>query len=167
MSYAVVYSSNTGNTTMLAECVKSVLPAEELIYFGTPAPEALQADIIFVGSWTDKGTCSSETGEFLKKLNGKQVYIFGTAGFGGDPGYFTGIGERMAKNLPADSTLLGCYICQGKMPRAVRSRYEAMAEKEPEKAKPMLDNFDRALSHPDRQDLEQLEKEVLNLLKRI
>lgn len=53
------------------------------------------------------------------------------------------------------------------MPRAVRSRYEAMAEKEPEKAKPMLDNFDRALSHPDRQDLEQLEKEVLNLLKRI
>ena len=144
-----------------------MLPPEELLYFGKPVPEAAQADILFVGSWTDKGTCSSEIETFLKSLEGKQVYIFGTAGFGGDPSYFSGIGERMAENLPDSNTLLGYYLCQGKMPAAVRSRYEAMAKTDPQKAKPMLDNFDRALSHPDQQDLRGLEKEISALLKRI
>ena len=114
MSYAIVYSSNTGNTAQLAQRIKHILPPKELIYFGAPAVEATQADILFVGSWTDKGTCSLEIDHFLNRLNNKRVYLFGTAGFGGSPTYFAQIGERMAQNLSSGNVLLGYYLCQGK-----------------------------------------------------
>ena len=44
------------------------------------------------------------------------------------------------------------------MPQAVRSRYEAMEDSPRRTA--MLENFDRALSHPDPQDLELLQAAV-------
>lgn len=167
MSFAIVYSSHTGNTAQLAQRIKCFLPANKLIYYGVPATEALRADILFVGSWTDKGTCCPEITQFLNGLENKRVFLFGTAGFGGSSAYFAQIGERMAQNLPSSNVLLGYYLCQGKMPQAVRTRYEAIAQTEPQKAKPMLDNFDRALSHPNQKDLDELEKAVSDLLKNI
>ncbi len=47
-------------------------------------------------------------------------------------------------------------MCQGKMPQAVRRRYEAMEESP--RRQIMLDNFDRALSHPNEGDLTALEQ---------
>jgi hypothetical protein len=58
------------------------------------------------------------------------------------------------------NTVIGEFMCQGKMPQSVRDRYVKMKEK-PDHA-PNLDeliqNFDRALSHPDNEDLERLEE---------
>ena len=45
-------------------------------------------------------------------------------------------------------------MCQGKMPLAVKERYEAMPDSPQRTA--MLENFQRALSHPDAQDLAAL-----------
>ena len=158
MIYAIVYSSQTGNTALLAQRLKDCLPQSGLLYFGAPHEEATRAEVLFVGSWTDKGSCCPEIATFLKSLQGKQVFLFGTAGFGGAEAYFAQIIQRMAQNLPQDCKLLGSYLCQGKMPPAVRARYEAMAQQDPEKARPMLENFERALSHPDQADLEGLER---------
>ena len=36
MSYAIVYSSRTGNTAMLAQAVREALPQEDCRYFGAP-----------------------------------------------------------------------------------------------------------------------------------
>lgn len=55
MSYAIVFSSQTGNTKLLAEALKNSLPQEECLYIGTPDPKALNADTLYVGFWTDKG----------------------------------------------------------------------------------------------------------------
>lgn len=58
-------------------------------------------------------------------------------------------------------------MCQGKMPQSVRDRYVKMKEK-PDHA-PNLDeliqNFDRALSHPDNEDLDRLEEIIRRDLK--
>ena len=64
--------------------------------------------------------------------------------------------------LDGSNTVIGSFMCQGKMPVSVRQRYEAM------KAKPLhipnldalIENFDKALSHPDAADLEQLKQAV-------
>lgn len=166
MTYAIVYSSQTGNTALLAQRLKDCLPRQGLLYFGFPDAAALEAEVLFVGSWTDKGSCCPEIATFLKSLQGKQVFLFGTAGFGGAEAYFAQITQRMAQNLPQDCKLLGSYLCQGKMPPAVRARYEAMALQDPEKARPMLENFDRALSHPDQADLAGLERAVAEAWER-
>lgn len=154
MSYSIVYSSRTGNTALLAQTIRDTLPASDCVYFGAPDAKALAADTIYAGFWTDKGTCDEQIAQFLQNLNGQKVFLFGTAGFGGAPAYFEQILNRVRENLPETTELIGSYMCQGKMPAAVRARYEAM-EDNPRRAA-MIENFDRALSHPDAQDLDAL-----------
>ena len=162
MKYAIVFSSQTGNTKQLAEVVSSVLPQADLCFFGSPSQEALQAERLFIGFWTDKGKADADTLDFLKQLRGKRVFLFGTAGFGGSAPYFEKILAATRKALDGSNTVIGSFMCQGKMPVSVRQRYEAM------KAKPLhipnldalIENFDKALSHPDAADLEQLKQAV-------
>lgn len=58
--YTVVYNSLTGNTKLLADTIKSVLPNNN------------NDDIVFVGFWTDKGNADSKTIEYLKLLRNKR-----------------------------------------------------------------------------------------------
>ena len=150
----VFYSSKTGNTRLLAQTVAQALPPEDCLYFGPPAPQALDAQVLYVGFWTDKGTCDEGVANFLHQVTDQQVFLFGTAGFGGAPAYFDQILTRVEANLEGRGTVVGRFMCQGKMPRAVRDRYAAMEESPRRTA--MLENFDRALSHPDQADLDAL-----------
>lgn len=158
MSYSIVYSSRTGNNALLAQTIRDTLPASDCVHFGAPDAKALAADTIYAGFWTDKGTCDEQIAQFLQSLSGQKVFLFGTAGFGGAPAYFEQILNRVRENLPETTELIGSYMCQGKMPAAVRARYEAM-EDNPRRAA-MIENFDRALSHPDAQDLDALANAV-------
>ena len=154
MSSAIVSSSVTGNTALLAQTIREALPRESCCYFGAPDPQALSAERIYVGFWTDRGTCDAAAAQFLRQLTGQTVFLFGTAGFGGDGAYFQRILERAEENLGPEVRVVGTYMCQGKMPPAVRRRYQAM-EDGPRKTA-MLQNFDRAASHPDQEDLARL-----------
>ena len=154
MKYAIVYSSRTGNTKLLAQAIADALPSEDCLYFGPPSSQALEAQRLYVGFWTDKGTCDSETQDFLSSLTHQDVFLFGTAGFGGTPAYFEKILSSVQAHIPASTHISGSYMCQGKMPQAVRQRYEAMEDSPRRTA--MLENFDRALSHPDQDDLHKL-----------
>ena len=167
MKYAIVYSSRTGNTKMLAERIKDFSGDKDCIYFGLPSEEALNAQRIYVGFWTDKGSCDEDTAKFLKMVEGKEVFLFGTAGFGENQEYFDKILKRTAKNLPKTSKIIGRFMCQGKMPMSVRERYEKMSLS-PIKIpnlKGMIENFDKALTHPNEDDLKALEEEIIDLNK--
>ena len=84
---AIIYKSLTGNTRQVAEAIRDALGGEEIVYFGEPKTD-IAADLYFVGSWTDKGSCDGEIGEYLKLLSGKKLAIFGTAGYGGSEEYY-------------------------------------------------------------------------------
>ena len=159
MSYSIVYSSKTGNTALLAQNLRGYLGEESCLYFGPPSAQALEAQRIYVGFWTDKGTCNEETAQFLATLTGHEVFLFGTAGFGGEAAYFAKILTMVKEEIPEGVPVIGEYMCQGKMPDTVRRRYEQM-EDSPRK-QIMLDNFDRALAHPNREDLENLKQAAL------
>lgn len=156
MRYAVLYSSGTGNTEQVARAIYAALPAGqarlEAVGPDTAAPEE---EVLFLGFWTDKGACPPAMQALLARLTGKQVILFGTAGFGGSQAYFDAILQRVKALVPADNTVLGGWMCQGRMPAAVRARYETMAAQNPgdPKAASFLANFDQALSHPDQADL--------------
>ena len=49
MSYAIVYSSHTGNTALLAQTIRETLPQEDCVYFGAPDPSALTAETVYDG----------------------------------------------------------------------------------------------------------------------
>lgn len=164
MTCSIVTSSKTGNTALLARTIAGCLPQGVCLYDGAPAAEAAAADRIFVGFWTDKGSCDTAVADFLQSLRGKQVFLFGTAGFGGSPEYFAQILQRVKANLDDSNQLIGSYMCQGKMGVGVRKRYESLLPTDPGKFQPLLDNFDRALSHPDAEDLARLTEMIRALL---
>ena len=68
MSYAIVFSSKTGNTRLLADTLRASLPQNECTYFGAPAPEALEAETLYIGFWTDKGHADDTLTAFLQTL---------------------------------------------------------------------------------------------------
>lgn len=167
MNYAVVTSSRTGNTKQLANVIQEVLRETNMIDVREEGKEVQNADILFVGFWTDKGTCSEEMKEFLNTLEGKKIFLFGTAGFGQSQTYFDQIIERVKKEIPQSNQVIGSYMCQGKMPITVRERYIKLQKEDPtnKQYEKLIQNFDTALSHPDQQDLEGIRKKVLEIVK--
>ena len=165
MNYSIVFASKTGNTKLLADAIQSSFPEEKVIYAGIPQAEALQADRIFVGFWTDKGTCCEEIKDFLKHIKNKEIFLFGTCGFGGSEAYFQRVLTAVKKNIDSSNTIVGTYMCQGKMPQSVKDRYLKM-KKSPvpvPNVDQLIANFDTALTHPDTLDLEKL-KNIVKML---
>lgn len=166
-AYAIVTESRTGNTAQLAQRLAAILPKDNCFYAGPPSAEALAAPVIWVGFWTDKGQADARTLSFLQTLYGKTVYLFGTAGFGTSEAYFEQIIQRTISALPADNTVAGAFMCQGKMAPSVRARYVEKLAKQPENAQiiELIANFDQALNHPDAADLERFEHWAKALLE--
>ncbi len=134
------------------------VPAASAPSASTLAAQAGEADVVFVGFWCDKGSCSPAVQHFLQGLAGKRVFLFGTCGFGESDEYFAQILERVRAYLPADAQCIGGAMCQGKMGVGVKRRYEGMLEKDPEnaRARMLIDNWNKAQSHPNEGDFSRI-----------
>lgn len=132
--------------------------AESTSSTSTLATQASEADVVFVGFWCDKGSCSPAVQHFLQGLVGKRVFLFGTCGFGKSDEYFAQILDRVRTYLPADAQYIGGAMCQGKMGMGVKRRYEGMLEKDPENAQTrmLIDNWNKAQSHPNEDDVSRI-----------
>ena len=163
LDYLVLYQSESGNTKKIAASIFSRLPgnSKDLIDIDTDKtiPEA---NVYFIGFCVHRGSCSMEVSDFLSDLSGKQIALFGTCGMGDSPEYYKDIAGRVSAWIEADNDYLGYFICQGKMPQSVRERYMKMKEnpEHPANLDLLIQNFDRALSHPDSEDLERLKKSL-------
>ena len=158
MKIAIVFSSATGNTAQVAQAIQEACAGHEIVAYGQPPQNVDKAELVFAGSWTDKGSCTAEMKEFLQGLHGKRIALFGTAGFGGAPAYFDQILGRVREHLSPAVQVIGTFMCQGQMPQAVKDRYEAM---EPSlRREAMLENFQKALGHPDARDTAALQAAV-------
>ena len=134
------------------------VPAASAPSASTLAAQAGGADVVFVGFWCDKGSCSPAVQHFLQGLAGKRVFLFGTCGFGESDEYFAQILDRVRAYLPAEAQCIGGAMCQGKMGVGVKRRYEGMLEKDPEnaRARMLIDNWNKAQSHPNEDDFARI-----------
>lgn len=167
MTYKILISSRTGNTNMLATRARKALQGHTCVYDGPPTGQTPPADLCLVGFWTDKGNCDAQTANALAQLNGEQVFLFGTAGFGQSESYYRQILGRVASQLGKGNRLVGSYMCQGRMSPAIRKRYEHQLATDPEnrQIKEMLANFDIARTHPNQGDLAEFRSILAPLLK--
>lgn len=168
MNIVIIYSSNTGNTKTVAETIKMNLKNESIVYFGKVTEEIPEADIYFIGSWTNKGNASDDIIHFIKKIKNKKIAYFGTAGYGGSESYYKTLFERIKANIDSSNQILGYFYCQGKMPMQIREKYVKMITENPDDVnlKVNIENFDEALTHPDNVDLENAKKWAQNMLKK-
>lgn len=166
MKVAIIYSSITGNTKLLAETIKSEIN-KDIVYFGKPINEEIDADIYFIGSWTNKGDASNDIINFFKKLKNKKIAYFGTAGYGGSTTYYDTLFSRVKQYIDSSNTILGYFYCQGKMPVQIKERYIKMITENPndKNLEVSIKNYEDALTHPDKKDLEDVKKWVNKILK--
>ena len=122
------------------------------------------SELLYIGFWTDKGNADTKTLQLLSQLKNKQIFLFGTAGFGGSDIYFRKILSQVKQFIDASNVIVGEYMCQGRMPQSVRERYLKMKEApdHPANLDVLIQNFDCALSHPDANDLEKLKEAVMD-----
>ena len=143
MTCSLVVNSKSGNTRMVSGAIKRALQAAgvEFVHAAALSDDA-DADQVALAA-------------LLSALHGKRVFLFGTCGFGADQSYYQQIIDRVTSNLAGDAELAGWAMCQGKMGPAVKQRYEAMLEQDPDNArfKMLLDNWVAAKDHPTKEDL--------------
>jgi len=159
--YSIIFSTMTGNTKELADAIRGALPAENCEYFGlskdfeTATGADAISDMLYIGFWTDRGHADAATLDLLSKLDSKKIFLFGTAGFGGSKAYFDQILNATKESIGENNTVVGEFMCQGKMPQSVKDRYMKMKESPdaPANLDQLIENWDRALSHPDADDL--------------
>ena len=163
MKSLIVYDSKTGNTEMLAKAAAETLCSEELLACVPVAQvegEMLsRADRVNAGFWANRGSCSKEMAGFLEQLEHKEVFLFGTAGFGSSLVYFDGLVAAVKQFLPPSARVVGSFLCQGRMLQSVRERYVKGLD-DPERAERMrmlIDNFDKAIDHPNVQDIKHFQ----------
>ncbi len=168
MKYAIVFDSKTGNTAQIATVIRNTLKQERCVSFGSKLPQE-DVDVVFLGSWCDKGGLSNLMKKEAETLHHQKVALFSTCGFGMDAAYFRTIADHLKEQIPQDNEIVASFVCQGKMPEAVLKRYEAMLEKEETKqmAQHMIENFHHAQSHPDAADEKQAEAFAMRVLAQV
>ncbi|MEG1290705.1 MAG: flavodoxin family protein, partial [Lachnospiraceae bacterium] len=157
MDYMVVYASKTGNTKKLATEIFTAIPGMSKDMQNISEYHGKDADVFFIGFWTNRGSCDMSVIDMMSELHGKKIALFGTCGFGGDEEYYKTIEQKVSVWIPDDCEYMGSFMCQGKMPMQVREKYEiSMSDSKQEACrKKMLQNFDEALLHPNENDLEE------------
>lgn len=146
--YSIIFNSKTGNTRKLADAIHEALPQENCDLFGAVEGNVPASETLYIGFWTDKGSADKATAELLAKLKNRKIFLFGTAGFGGSEEYFTNILDNVKKLINESNTVVGEYMCQGRMPDSVRERYIKMKEQPDHMPNldMLIENFDKALS---------------------
>jgi flavodoxin len=160
----IVYSSKTGNTRKVAEGIHRGLT--ELWGAGTERapelriaaveenPDSAGADWILLGFWADRGTADSKALQYLKTLEGRSIGLFGTLGAYPDSQHARDVGKRVWDLAAEKNTVLGCFLCQGKIDPALTEQFKNLPAGNPhamteERMKRHLE----AAKHPDEQDL--------------
>ena len=157
MRCAVVYSSRTGNTRMVAEAVLQALPQGTGIYPVAEAPAPEDFDFIALGFWADKGGVDSAMQKYMEWVAGKNLLLglFGTMGARPESGHGRDIMADARARVPGNSVLCE-FLCMGKIDPKVLQMMETMRAKgdtihpmTPERAATIAE----ATKHPDAADL--------------
>lgn len=157
LDYMVLYQSETGNTKKLATSIFAALPGMAKDLRSIDELSSLpEASTYFIGFCVHRGTCSLEIGNLLSTISGRNVALFGTCGAGNTDNYYKNIENSARIWLEDDNAYLGGFFCQGKMPLQIRQKYESMLngdEEHDRHLKLQLLNFDEAMIHPTKEDL--------------
>ncbi len=157
MRCAVIYSSRTGNTKLVAEAIFAAMPegTKLLPVAEAPAPESF--DCLALGFWADKGKPDAAMLAYMEKARGKNLKLglFGTLGAYPDSDH----GRQFmaeAKAAVAGNEVLAEFCCMGKVDPAILAMMEKMRAKgdnihpmTPERAARIAE----AEKHPDAADL--------------
>ena len=154
MTYAVVYSSRTGNTKAVAQAIAASLP-QSLLLPAEEAEAALSRDVLFVGGWVDRGTADERTRALLSALSGKRLALFLTLGAYPFSRHALETQLTVWNLAAAQNEVLGCFVCQGRLASGLRERFKSLPPGHPHALSPeRLQRYEEAEGRPSPLDLQ-------------
>jgi flavodoxin len=169
----IVYSSKTGNTKKLAEGIREGLTKDlsgTRIHLAAveenSGPQG--ADWVLVGFWADRGSADQKALRYLESLNGQKLGLFGTLGAYPDSPHANELSQKVQGLAGEKNTVLGCFLCQGKIDPALTERFKSLPPDNPhamteERMKRHLE----AAKHPDENDIKAAVSACLSMIQKI
>ena len=153
MKMAVVCSSKTGNTRMIAHALSDAFDAP--LFTPQNAPENLaEFDTLLLGFWCDKGKSPEDMESFVQKIHGRHLGFFAT--LGGDSEserakeWFAKTIDELLK-AGGENSLLASFLCRGRIdPEIYAAMIQMMGGVETDEQKARRQASE---THPDRVDL--------------
>lgn len=153
MKSLVLYSSRTGNTKKVAEAIAGALSEAELLPLRQMPADLSAYGLVFLGFWAFRRGADPETRAAAEKISGKKIALFATAGAYPDSPSAKSYLENTAALLVECNTVLGGFICQGR----VASYHERKRGPHTEEVHPLTPErrarLEEAETHPDAEDL--------------
>ena len=151
MRYAVLYTSQTGNTRALAERIFHALPGEHTDLCNiADLMQIPRADCYFIGFPVHNHSCDREIRLLLSQLHDAQIAVFASCGLEPTQYYKSQIERIMLDWLPGSCRYRGMFLCQGKTTELYRTKVLQLIHRDAEQIKAV---FNTGISHPDRSDL--------------
>lgn len=167
MRSIVVYSSRTGNTKKVAEAIHSIMPEDCHIEPVENLPDPENYDLLILGFWADRGGPDTKMAKYMKGISSKKVGLFGTLGAYPDSDHAKEFMQN-ARDLVAENTFIGDFVCQGKVDPKIIERMSQSAEAL--KRHPMSPErkarIEEAKKHPNEEDLAQAKASFKEFLSR-
>lgn len=152
MKTAVIYSSMTGNTKLIAEKIFESLEDVE-IFDVKDAPENLsEYELIFLGYWLKRGAPDLVMTKFLPKVHDTNVVFFQTHGAETFSEHAITAFARAAYLLGENCKIIGTFGCQGKINPALIEHRKNIPN-DPHGGEKGFERWKNAATHPDEQDL--------------
>ena len=162
MKSLITYSSKSGNTRKLAEAIEEILPGETILKPLDENPAADGFDIIFVGFWFQGGMADHQARAYLRLVDGRQpLFLFATHGAAAKSEHARK-GMELAQGLVSSSEVLGTFSCQGEVNAEFLAKAKTMRP-----LPPWLDDAATAAGHPDKEDIDRLQKTVVGAIEKL
>ncbi len=157
MKSLIVYSSQSGNTKMLAQAVYESLTGPKEMFAVAEAPDPAGYDFVALGFWLQAGQPDPKSTEYLGKVGKKTFFLFATHGAAAGSDHARNAIDH-ARSLASEADVLGTYSCQGEVNPKVLEK----AKSKPEPPVWIAD-APSAVGHPDEADIEVLKHQIAQL----
>jgi flavodoxin len=171
MKTMLVYSSRTGNTKKVAECIRAALPAEAEFYSVDQALDSGGCDLLILGFWVDKGRADNLMLNYFHKVRGRQVAFFFTLGDYPTGPHAAQVAADTRKLLEENNNrVLGYFPCQGKVDPDFLERLKRTLPPDHPHALMTPERkarLEEAAKHPNDDDLKEAAKFIKGILDKI
>ena len=159
MRSLLTYSSLTGNTKQVAEAILKVMPEGTDFYPIEEAPSPELYDYICIGFWADRENADKKSQDYMNKINGKKVALFGTLGAYPNSEHAQKTMDNAKEILAGKNEILGEFLCQGKVdPRLVKRFAELPADHPHGMTPERKARLEEASKHPNEEDFKNAQR---------
>ncbi|MBR2179826.1 MAG: flavodoxin [Selenomonadaceae bacterium] len=164
--WAVIYSSVTGNTKLIAERIAEVSGDADLFDVKDVPSDLSNYEVVAVGYWLKRGGPDPLTAELLPKIQNVNVVLFETHGTEPRSEHAITAFARAAYLIGKGCRILGTFSCQGKVnPAMIEQRLKIAKSDDPHLGS--IERWKRAATHPDESDLQAAEEFVATIKRKI